>query len=146
MSAVTTVFITSVVLFTALSFLIETERRRGSRVALTKVRDWLDEMIERFFTWLREAWEHFIQYVVKLGLYYSLHSLLRTLLQALVAAYDYLEKHFETNRFRARALQAEKKAKGTNGHLNEVAKHKAEVALSPEEEDRLREEKLEERD
>ena len=98
MSAVTTVFITSVVLFTALSFLIETERRRGSRVALTKVRDWLDEMIERFFTWLREAWEHFIQYVVKLGLYYSLHSLLRTLLQALVAAYDYLEKHFETNR------------------------------------------------
>lgn len=140
------VLIGSVTAFVALSLLVTAERRRGGRLLLSDVRTRLDQLLERFQAWFSGAWDHFVQYVVKLGWYYSLHSLLRGIMTMLVAMYDYLERHLEVNRFRAIALREKKRAGNGNSHLQAVAEHKADVALTPEEQEKLREEKLEERD
>lgn len=140
------VFIGSVASFVALSLLVQAERRREERLVLAQARGFIDGQLLRFFAWFAATWEHIVHYLVKLGWYYSLHSLIRTIMAMLVAVYDYLDKHLEMNRFRARTLKERKRTNGGSTHLQAVAEHKADVALSASEQEKLKEEKLEERD
>lgn len=140
------VFLGSVVLFTALSSLVAFEQRRGKRVFLAGLRGVLDGFVAAVGRTFTAAWNHMTQYVVRLGWYYSIHSFLRTLMRALIAVYEYLEKHFERNRARTKKLRAQKRERTGQSHLAAVAEHKAEVALSPEAEQALLDQKLEERD
>lgn len=140
------VLIGSVVLFTTFSIIVRIEEQRQRRLFWGGVRAYLDRSIVVIGARVAAAWEHFVHFVVKLGWYYSIHSFLRALMNTLVSVYDYLEHNFEKNRIRARALHVMKKEKSGSSQLSQVAEHKEQVALSPEEGEKLREEKLEERD
>ena len=138
------VFIASAILFIALALLVQIEEAKGRRLVLGGVRGYLDVSLVRLNAWRRRQWEHFVQYFVKLGWYYSMHSFLRTTLQVLVALYNYIESKFEHNRERTKHLRDEKQRK-IDAHLAAMAEHKAEVALTPREQAALRRKKLEER-
>ena len=145
MTTALTVFVSSLSLFIVVSFLVGREKKRQKRFFLARGRAKLDQVLEAVFGRLGRTWEHFAKYLLQLGWYYSLHSLLRTLLRVLVATYEYLEAKFERNRLKAKNLK-QKRHQAAEGHLSEVAAHKAEVALTPEEEEELKERKLSESD
>lgn len=135
------VFIGSVVLFTAFSFVVQMEERKGNRMFLVKARSWLDRILYLSANRLHTAFEHFLHHVVKLGWYYSIHSFLRAIMALLVSAYDYLETHFEKNRIKTRILRASGRSK--NSHFTAVADHKDHITLTPDEEIAFKDKKLE---
>jgi hypothetical protein len=116
--------------FILFASIIQAEQRRGKRFLLVGFRSWLDKIISAAERWMSGTSKHFIRYVVQLSWYYSLHSLLRTVLHVIVASYEYFEKIFERNRLRTKELRAEKFGAGTANHLREMAVHKEETALS----------------
>jgi hypothetical protein len=146
MSLPLTVFIGSVAVFAALALLVHIEERRGGRILLKNIRSKCDRGLLFVYRKVGVAWDDFTEFVVKLGWYYSIHSFLRTLMNALVSLYDYLEHKFERNRARASVLHSKKRKRAEQNQLSQVAEHKEQIALSPEEGERLRTEKLEERD
>lgn len=146
MSTSLIVFTGSAVLFAALSLLVHIEERRGGRVLLPRVRGFFDRMLNTAYRRIGEAWDHFVEFVVKLGWYYSIHSFLRTALRLVVSIYDFLEHRFEENRVRAKMLHSKKRERTVSNQLTQVAEHKEQVALSAEQSERLKAEKLEERD
>lgn len=145
MNTALTVFLTSLSLFILVALMVGREEKRGQRFFLVRVRTKLDDTLETVFRKVSLVWDHFAKYLLQLGWYYSLHSLLRALLRLVVAMYEYLERKFERNRLKAKNLK-HRRNQVSEGHLSEVAAHKAEVALSPEEEEELKERKLSESD
>lgn len=140
-----TTFIASATVFVALALFVYIEQKRGRRIFLGGLRGGIDVLLVKFVRWCKEQWKHFVRYILQLGWYYSIHSLLRTVLRVLVATYDYIEAHFERNRLRTKDLRAEKQQRG-DGHLSAMAEHKAEVALTKRQQQALRKKKLEEGD
>jgi hypothetical protein len=141
-----TVFIGSAVLFAALLIIIHIEERRGRRIVLRRMRGFADRGLTYIYEKVGATWDHFVEFVVKLGWYYSIHSFLRTLMNLLVSVYDYLEAKFENNRARATVIHTKKRERAEQTQLSQVAEHKEQVALSPEEMEKLKTDKLEERD
>ena len=139
------VFITASALLVMMILITSFERSRGRRMVATGLRNWLDVQVSAGEGRVASTWHHFVRYVLQLGWYYSLHKLLQGALKTLVKAYEYIEGVFERNHHRARILRAEKLEKKSDNHLTKMAEHKAEVGLSPDEQARLRAEKLEER-
>lgn len=139
------VFIGSTISFVLASFFVHLEQKRGRRLVLTGTRTWLDMFFVNVSMQFAAWWRHFIRYIVQLGWYYSIHSFLRATMTVLVSVYEYLETHFERNLHRTKNLRAEKRQR-TNNHLATVAEHKAEVALTPEEGQKLKDKILEEKD
>jgi 4-hydroxybenzoate polyprenyltransferase len=137
------VFIISIVAFFASAMVVKVEERRGRRLVGDRVRVVFDAVIEQSSSKLGQWWHHFTQYVVRLGWYYSLHSLLRTILQVLVSAYTIIENVFEKNRAKTKALRLELKKQLKQSHFTKIADHKAETSFTPEEQERIRKEKLE---
>lgn len=137
-------FILSAALFVALLMLVQTEIKKGNRVLLANVRQSLDAHLVTFNLWRKRQWQHFVRYILQLGWYYSLHSLLQGIMRVLVAIYEYIETHFERNRLRTKDLRAQKR-KEVNGHLSAVAEHKAETSLTPKQQEALKEKILEEK-
>jgi hypothetical protein len=129
-TAITTC-VTFVVLFVVVAVLVQVEERRGRRVILASLRNSLDATLQRFQLWLDNTWSHFLKYVVRLGWYYSIHSLLRAILSVLVSIYTYVEAVFERNREKTKLLRRERKQKQQT-HFSQIADHKSEVALTPE--------------
>ena len=132
-------------LFTAVLLLTVIERKSKKRIILRKFRSWLDRRVVIIGNKAAIAWQHFVRYILQLGWYYSLHKLLQTILTTLVAMYEYLERMFENNRDKARVLRAEKRGQSSDNHLAQMAEHKAETSLTVEEQETLRNDKLEER-
>lgn len=138
------VFVTSAALFVVLVMYVQAERKSGKRFILSRMRGAADVSLVKFNAWLKRQWKHFVRYFLQLGWYYSLHSFLRTIMAVLVAAYDFLEAHFERNRTKTKHLRAEKR-QHIDTHFSAVAEHKAEMALTPKQQEKLREKKLEEK-
>ncbi len=138
-------FAASIVSLSALLLLVATERRRGTRFFLSAFRGWLDGSISAVEDAVLSVWKHFVKYVVQLNWYYSIHSVIRAIMVVLVRFYDYFERHLEYNRARAKRLRAERRKQTPQTHLEQVAAHKAETALTPAEQKKLRQKKLEER-
>ncbi len=139
----TITFITCLVLFVVVAVLVHTEQARGKRVLLASVRGWIDRKIVLVFKRLLDSWHHFTHYVVRLGWYYSIHSLLRTILAMLVSAYTFLERMFEHNRVKTKELRRKKKHAIEHGHFSKIADHKAEMSLTPDEQTKRKKDKLE---
>ncbi|MEN9920573.1 MAG: hypothetical protein RL538_466 [Candidatus Parcubacteria bacterium] len=135
-------FVTFLVLFVVVAVVVRVETVKGRRILLSFARTTLDNQLHRFHLWLSGVWNHFVRYVVQLGWYYSIHSLLRTLLKVLVSVYTYIEDIFERNREKTKLLRRERKQKQQT-HFSKIADHKAEVALSKEEQEALMTRKLE---
>ena len=140
-----TVFAMSIGVFTLMLVMVQIERRKQKRLFAAKVRGWFDRKISGFEMWVVRTWNHFVRYVVQLNWYYSIHSVLKTLLLAIQVFYASFEKIFERNRDRAKKLRMEKRQLNSINHLSQMADHKVDTALTPTQKKKLRHKKLEEK-
>ncbi|MEY3783742.1 MAG: hypothetical protein RLZZ230_64 [Candidatus Parcubacteria bacterium] len=138
-----TAFVISVFTLLLMLVMVEKERRRGRRFFAVALRAWLDEVVEGIERSIVTNWGHFVKYILQLHWYYSIHSVLRTLLRMIVAVYTYFESVFERNRTRTKRLRAEKRQLSEYNHLRKMAVHKKDTALTPGEQKKLRHQKLE---
>ena len=144
-SSVAIVFGVSISVFVALLVAVRAEERRGKRYFATRIRAWFDRVIDAIGQRFINGWNHFIKYILQLNWYYSIHSVLRAILRATIAFYEYFENVFERNRSRTRQLKVEKRQLGELNHLRQMAEHKENTALTPAEKKKLRKNKLEDR-
>lgn len=140
-TAAVTLLISSLV-FVVLIVLVHKERRRGRRFFASHARNWLDKKVAAGSSMLLKGWDHFDKYVVQLNWYYSIHSVLKTILRALVAFYTYFENIFESNRKRTKQLRAEKRQLNEFNHLQQMTNHRKETALTAAQQKKLKEKKL----
>jgi hypothetical protein len=137
-------FILSISLFTFFAWLFAFETRRGKRVFLPSLRSNLDVVLDTITMYIGRQLTYIGRHTIKLSWYYSIHKVLRFILSSLVKSYDYLEMIFMRNRDRARTLKLEKRTfKQGEGHLNQVAEHKASTALTETQKKKLLQKKLE---
>lgn len=137
-------FVLSSVAFIFFLWLFATEAKRGQRFFFVQARAALDRGIDTMVCWLQTQLVYIGRHTIKLSWYYSIHKTLRLLLTLLVRAYDSLEVHFVRNKERARTIKLEKKnLKNSEGHLSQVAEHKAATALTETEKKKLLKQKLE---
>ena len=109
----------------------------GRRLA-RRMRGWFDHVVLAGIAWWNQVTTHIIKYVLQLGWYYSIHSILRAVLLGLVTGYHALEAVFERNRARTKALRRELKQHKQRTHLDEIHDHKTSTALTEPEKKRLR--------
>lgn len=130
----------SVAVFGILITSIQAEKKRGRRFLLPGVRNVLDEHIAAVGLKIVKTWDHFTKYVVQLGWYYGMHSFLRAILATLVTFYERVENAFEHNRRRTKRLRAEKNkvTSDESNHLTVMAQHKADTALTPAQQRKLK--------
>ncbi len=140
-----TVFLVSCFTLLLLMLVVKKERRLGRRFFAAAFRDWLDGVVYQIECGIVDSWGHFVRYILQLHWYYSIHSVLRTILQMIVAAYSYFEDMFEHNRARTKKLRAEKRQLSERSHLQKVAEHKRDTALTLNQQKKLRQRKLEDR-
>jgi hypothetical protein len=131
--------------FVLVLWLVHVEKKRGKRLLLPGLRGWFDGVLATAGLRLVQTWDHFVKYILRLGWYYGLHSLLQATLRTLVSFYEKVEHVFETNRRRAKQLRAEKQHTiiASDTHLTEMARHKAETTLSPAQQKKLKDTQLE---
>jgi hypothetical protein len=135
----------SIGVFTLMLIVVQIERRKCKRLFAARVRGGLDKVIRAFEIWLIRTWNHFVRYVVQLNWYYSIHSVLKTLLLTIQMFYASFEKIFERNRNRTKKLRMEKRQLNSINHLSQMADHKVDTALTPAQKKKLRHKKLEEK-
>lgn len=144
MTAAIITFVVSTLLFVIFAFLVRVEQRNASRLVGGRFRATLDRGVEKIGAELKRRWRHVMRYVVQLGWYYGIHSLLRAILKVLVSIYTFFEQMFEKNRSRTKELRQELKRHISKNHLTEMANHKNETTLTPEQKAQLKKQKLEE--
>jgi len=137
-------FLVSLLLFILCASLFAYETKRGKRVFLAGLRNYIDTLLVRVTAWLSRRLTYLGRHIIKLSWYYSIHKVLRFILASLVRAYDFLEAAFMRNRDRARTLKIEKKTLfAPKGHFGQVADHKASTALTEAQKKKLLQKKLE---
>jgi hypothetical protein len=137
-------FLVSLLLFILCASLFAYETKRGKRVFLAGLRNYIDTLLVRVTAWLSRRLTYLGRHIIKLSWYYSIHKVLRFILASLVRAYDFLEAAFMRNRDRARTLKIEKKTLfAPKGHFGQVADHKASTALTETQKKKLLQKKLE---
>lgn len=136
-------FTISVFVLVILLVLVGKERRTKQRFFAATFRGYLDRKVEVISDWLTKRYDHFVKYVVQLHWYYSIHSLLRTLLRLIVAFYTYFENIFENNRKKAKQLRIEKKQLKEKNHLQHMAEHKEDTSLTLAQKKKLSQKELE---
>jgi hypothetical protein len=102
------------------------------------LRIWLDGVVDSIVVSWHQAVTHVTRYILQLGWYYSIHSILRATLIAMVESYHALEAVFERNRARTKQLRREIRERKQRTHLDEMHDHKTSTALSDAEKRRLR--------
>lgn len=140
-----TAFIISIFVGIVLMIVIKKERQHRRRFFAGRFRNWLDIKVVSIGEHFSRNWEHFSKYVIQLSWYYSIHSILRTILRVIVAFYTYFENMFEQNRDRTKQLRSEKLQLSEFNHLHQINAHKQDTALSAAEKKKLRHKKLEEK-
>ena len=142
-SSVAITFAVGVFVFIALISIISKERKNNRRFFASRFRGWLDKLVDKTGNWLMKSWDHFVRYIIQLHWYYSIHSILKTILKTLVAFYTYIENIFERNRKRTKELRSEKHKLSEDNHLQKVAQHRVDTELTPSQKNKLRKKKLE---
>jgi hypothetical protein len=143
MTAAIATFIVSTVLFGAFAFLVQVEQRSTRRLVGGRFRASLDRGVEKGSLELKRRLRHVMRYVVQLGWYYGIHSLLRAVLKVLISIYSFFEQMFERNRLRTKELRQELKRHINKSHLTQMADHKQQTTLTPEQKNELKKQKLE---
>jgi len=137
------VFGGSIILFSLYATLVAVEQKNARRLFGERFRDSLDTKMVTLATRLVRQWNHVSKFVVRLGWYYSIHSLLAAMMKALVSVYTRIEQVFEKNRARTKELRKEFKKHLRESHLTKMADHKEATSLSKEEQETLLRQKLE---
>lgn len=143
MTAAITTFVISSILFIGFAFVVQVEQKNARRLVGGRLRGALDRVVQKVGAELRRRWRHVMRYVVQLGWYYGIHSLLRAILKVLISIYSFFEHMFERNRLRTKQLRQELKRHIHKSHLTQMADHKAETTLSPQAQEELKKQKLE---
>jgi uncharacterized membrane protein len=143
MTAAITTFVISSILFIGFALVVHVEQKNAHRLVGGRLRATLDRGVEKSGSELRRRWRHVMRYVVQLGWYYGIHSLLQAILKVIVTVYSFFEQMFERNRLRTKQLRQELRRHIHKSHLTQMADHKAETTLSPEQKTQLKKEKLE---
>ena len=118
-----------------LSSLYIVEDIRGKRIVLANLRDGLDGLIMRVSTKLGIPTMVFEGGFVRLIIHYVAHTVLGGLLRFLRRIEQRVESIVHRNRNAAKQITRDKQART---HLDEIADHKHEVALSEKEKERLK--------
>lgn len=142
-TSVLATFISSVVIAVVLLLIISKERRRGRRFFAKRFRSWLDIKVNKIGEQLVRSINHFVKYIVQLNWYYSIHSVLRTILRMIVAIYTYMENVFEKNRVKTKKLRVEKRQLEESNHLKQMADYKKDTMLTPSQQRKLKKKELE---
>ena len=144
MLSVGQLFVLSLFLFFVVALFVRHEEKKGHRVFLRAPREKLDSFVAGVTGYISAKLLYLGRHIIKLSWYYSIHKVLRLALTALVKAYDFLEEVFMRNKDRARKLKVEKRTINQNqGHLGQMAQHKASTALSDAQKKKLLQKKLE---
>ncbi|MBX2867010.1 hypothetical protein KTR10_03585 [Candidatus Kaiserbacteria bacterium] len=114
--------------------LFNKERTRGTRFLEDK-RTRFDAAIERLYKVCERLSQPFRRDIMRHSLHYFFHQVLRSFKQFLRAVDTRLDALLRTNKALARKVTKEQ----SSSHLKEVAVHKAESALSPEEQKKQKE-------
>ncbi|MEZ4195161.1 MAG: hypothetical protein R3B53_02060 [Candidatus Paceibacterota bacterium] len=136
-------FFTSLGLLLLFAFFTSWEQQKGARVLLPRLREMLDTLILKVYEYLKSKVKYLVRHTIKLSWYYSIHSMLKTIMTLLVKAYDRLELVFMENRERAKVLRAEKRLMTKDNHLTAMVEHKASTALTDSQKKKLKAKKLE---
>ncbi len=113
-----------------LLFLYIFEDEKGNRIILRRFRSWLDQVFLWVLRQLSVVVKFFTHGFMRLLLHYSAHRILKRVLAALKRAEKWVEGLVRHNRKIAKTIKDEAKGKT---HLQTIAQHKEEVALSEEE-------------
>jgi hypothetical protein len=143
MIAAGAVFGGSIALFLLYATVVAMEQRNARRLFGGRFRDSLDVKIVALEAKVARQWKHVTKFLVRLGWYYSIHSLLATLMRALVSVYTRIEHIFEKNRTRTKELRKEFKKHLRESHLTKMADHKEATSLSREDKETLLKKRLE---
>lgn len=144
MLSVGQLFVLSLVSFLVCAFAVRFEEKRGKRALLSQLRNVLDSLVENITAYISAKLLYLGRHIIKLSWYYSIHKVLRLILTALVKLYDFIEAFFMRNKDKARTLKVEKRTILQNqGHLGQVAEHKASTALTDTQKKKLLQKKLE---
>lgn len=129
--------------FVFFAWLFSYEATRSKRLFLPTLRSTFDRLIEQITAVLARQLLYIGRYIIKLSWYYGVHKILRFILAVLVKSYDFLEEFFIRNRQQAQVIKFEKRTLQSEGHLGQMAEHKAVTALTPSQKKRLLQKKLE---
>jgi hypothetical protein len=136
------VFLVTTTLFIFFLGVAHFEQKKQKRLFARSLRNLTDRLVVTFGQRIHAIWQRFTRYGVKLGWYYSVHSLLRTMLRMLVSLYTRIEHIFETNRMKVKKLRRERK-QTKDTHLTVLTQHQERTALTAEEKVSLRAHHLE---
>lgn len=109
------------------------EQVRGRRYALVTIRDFLDRGIMYTEAWLRQSLLILSTFFIQFLWRYVIHVSLRTFLLMLARLYERIVCYFEYNRRVTNDLRRARRSWRTQSVLAQVAEHKSNVTLSPEE-------------
>lgn len=124
----------SVVVLVLLTGIYTLEDIRNRRIVLVRLRESFDIILQRIAVKLGNGKSFFTHGFMRLMLHYGAHTILKRLLTTLRRMESRVEELVRKNRRVAKDIRAAK----VKNHLDEIAQHKQEVALSEEEkEERL---------
>lgn len=128
-------FFTNLLLLIGLVLLLRHEKKAGGRLFWSNLRSNLDRKVTSFYEKLLGLYVIVARFVLGLAYRKVIHIFLKTILETIASIYERLVRHFEHNRKQAKSLKKEKKqwkAKNSS-HLNIIANHQNQNALSPAE-------------
>jgi cell division protein FtsB len=123
--------VTVLLLLTAIYII---EDSKGRRIILPRIRGWFDAVCRWFLLQASLFFSFFSKGFVRVLLHYGVHSILNRLLATLRK----LEKKVEELVRRNRTVVKNIRKVHTKSHLDEIAEHKEETALSPGQKKKLR--------
>lgn len=128
-------FFSNLLLLIGLVFLLRYEKKVGDRLVLTSFRKKLDRQLILFYKEVRGLYITVARFVLGLAYRRVIHVFLKTILETIASVYERLVRHFEHNRKQAKSLKKEKKQwkARRSSHLNIIANHQNQNALSPAE-------------
>lgn len=124
----------STLLLIILGLFYSFEDRRGSRVLLVGLRGLVDSFLLSIQGFLSHTWDKFVTRFVKLLFHYGAHQLLKQVLQSVRRFESKIEEMLKRNKAVAREINGKK----THTHLDDIAAHKEESALTEEQKEALR--------
>lgn len=128
-------FFSNLLLLIGLVFLLRYEKKVGDRLVLASLRKKLDRQLILFYKEVRGLYITVARFVLGLAYRRVIHVFLKTILETIASVYERLVRHFEHNRKQAKSLKKEKKQwkARKSSHLNIIANHQNQNALSPAE-------------
>jgi hypothetical protein len=132
------VFIGSGVLLLLFSFFLKAESIRGQRLILVSGRNQFDYYLIKLISASSQAFNFISGKVIRLTLHFLIHQVLAFMLQTL----RFLESHISRLQWRNRILARRVRLAEVKSHLELIAEHQEENALTEKEKQKLKEKSI----